>query len=376
MTSSERLLTVLRGGLPDRVPCAPDTSQMIPARLVGGPVYNISLYQNPPPWKAYIDCVKHFGFDGMMDWALIEFDEEKANEPEWKTAIVKRTEDAIFTQEYHFENHRPVWSSRLTAHYRDSPPHRRLLPALANLPEIPLKWAPLELETRYPTGERLLKLMKEEMGHHGLIGAWCGTSRLLGTEQDVYDYYENPDTWIETSEQLLRKAELRFKLLMQCDPRPDFICCGASGTLIFQTPEIFRTLGLPIVKRVTQLARDAGIPSHIHSCGPEKALIDICANETDLTVIDPLEQPPMGDCDLADIKRRYGRRLVLKGNLHTTKTMLMGSASDVQKAARKAIDDAAEGGRFILSTGDQCPRDTPFDNIHAMMEAAVTHGGY
>ena len=33
MTSKERLMTVLRGGIPDRVPCMPDFSNMIPCRL-------------------------------------------------------------------------------------------------------------------------------------------------------------------------------------------------------------------------------------------------------------------------------------------------------------------------------------------------------
>ncbi len=78
--------------------------------------------------------------------------------------------------------------------------------------------------------------------------------------------------------------------------KPDFICTGGAGTLIFQTPNTFRELALPIVKRITTLAKQYGIPSHIHSCGPEKELVKIVAEEIDLTVIDPLEIPPMGDC--------------------------------------------------------------------------------
>jgi uroporphyrinogen decarboxylase len=100
------------------------------------------------------------------------------------------------------------------------------------------------------------------------------------------------------------------------------------------------------------------------------------ATETDLTVIDPLEQPPMGDCDLAELKSLYGDQIVLKGNLHTTRTMLRGSVEDVREASRRAIDAAGEGGRFILSTGDQCGRDTPFENLKAMIEIARTYGQY
>ncbi len=45
-------------------------------------------------------------------------------------------------------------------------------------------------------------------------------------------------------------------------------------------------------------------------------------------------------------------------------------------ASQKAIDDAADGGGFILSTGDQCGRDTPEQNILALVETARTHGVY
>ncbi len=47
MTSRERLLTVIRGGIPDCVPVAPDVSTMIPARLITIPLedflYSFSL---------------------------------------------------------------------------------------------------------------------------------------------------------------------------------------------------------------------------------------------------------------------------------------------------------------------------------------------
>lgn len=66
----------------------------------------------------------------------------------------------------------------------------------------------------------------------------------------------------------------------------------------------------------------------------------------------------------------------MKGNLHTTEVMLRGRPEDVVAAARKAIDDAAAGGRFILSTGDQCGRDTPDENIFALLEVAKSYGRY
>jgi uroporphyrinogen-III decarboxylase len=115
---------------------------------------------------------------------------------------------------------------------------------------------------------------------------------------------------------------------------------------------------------------------HVHSCGPETALVKMAAEETHLTVVDPLEIPPMGDWDLAELKRLYGDKIVLKGNLHTTRVMLHGTVDDVIAASKRAIDDAAAGGSFILSTGDQSGRDTPDENLRAMVEVAHTYGKY
>ncbi|PJB27814.1 hypothetical protein CO111_03315 [Candidatus Desantisbacteria bacterium CG_4_9_14_3_um_filter_50_7] len=142
------------------------------------------------------------------------------------------------------------------------------------------------------------------------------------------------------------------------------------------TPKIVRDISFPALKKITTMCKDAGVPTQIHCCGPERALVEMCANETDLTSINPLEIPPMGDCDLAEIKRSFGKNLSLMGNLHTTEVMLRGKVADVKNASKKAIDDAAAGGGFLLSTGDQCGRDTPEENIFAMVETARSYGKY
>lgn len=64
------------------------------------------------------------------------------------------------------------------------------------------------------------------------------------------------------------------------------------------------------------------------------------------------------------------------GNLHTTETMLFGTPEEVLSASRKAIQDAGANGGFILSTGDQCGRETPDENIFAMVEAVEKYGRY
>ena len=114
----------------------------------------------------------------------------------------------------------------------------------------------------------------------------------------------------------------------------------------------------------------------LHACGRERWLVEVLANETDLDCVNPLERPPMGDCHLKEIKAAFGDRLALAGNIHTTDVMLLGTREDVDAACRDAIEDAAEGGGFILMTGDQCGRDTPEANLVAFVEAAKKYGTY
>ena len=376
MNSRERLLTVLRGELPDCVPVAPDFSNMIPARRTGKPFWDLYLYNDPPIWEAYIECAKYFDIDSLMDgYFPLTFADEVQDEG-WERQIVLKTPERIVTQSSRGENGRREWQPLVDVYYVADSPTQGIPPAKAGLPPTPEKWEPLEGVKPVDLGPAGLKRVKELIGDQGLVGAWVTSSCALGSEQAIYEYYDNPDKRETWARQRVGAAERRFEKIMASEVKPDFLCVGGSGSLIFQTPKIFRQLAFPAVRRAIELATEAGLPTHVHSCGPEKALVKIFAEETSLTVIDPLEIPPMGDCDLAELKRLYGNKIVLKGNLHTTQVMWQGSPADVVKASRKAIDDAGAGGRFILSTGDQCGRDTPDENLFAMVETARTYGRY
>ena len=377
MTSRERLLAVMRGEIPDCVPCCPDISNMVPCRLTGKPFWDIYVYEDPPLWKAYIEAVKHFDIDGGFE--LYDFgpvDVLDGTDSGWQTRIVMRRQDGSFvTQDYHAES--DAWSRHVVVHTADNPPATNVRPEKLGLPPEPSEWEEIEGVKPWPVGLERWKLMRKEMGDQGVLGLNSGASTIvLNNPDEIYSYYDDPRPWRELTQQIIGRVEERMEKIAKMDPRPDVLLCGGSGSLVWQTPRIFRELALPALQRATEMAYDLGIPTHVHSCGPERALVGMAAEETKLTVIDPLEAPPMGDCDLAELKARYGRKIVLKGNLHTTDIMLRGTAEEVMAASKRAIDAAAAGGRFILSTGDQCGRDTPDANIRAMVETARSYGRY
>ena len=378
MTPRERLLTVLRGGIPDRVPVAPDFSNMIPCRLTGKPFWQLYLYNDPPAYEAYIHAAKHFNIDSLMDgYFWLDFPAPPApNARPFERFIVHRTADRIVTRAAFTDTPQPEWWPAVTVYYRADSPTGNLKPAQLGLPEIPEKYERIEGVKPVLPGPRELTRLKKLMGDQGLVGVFLAGTNALGNAQGVYDYYDNPEKYERIARERVEAVERRFAQIMALEDKPDFLCVGGSGTLVFQTVEIFRKVALPAVKRAIELATAAGFPTHVHSCGPEAELVKIMAEETNLTVIDPLEIPPMGDCILADLKKKYGSKIVLKGNLHTTDVMWRGTPDDVIRAACEAMRDAGEGGRFILSTGDQCGRDTPDENLHALLYAAEEYGVY
>ena len=371
------MLTAMTGGQPDCVPVAPDVSNMIPCRLTGKPFWDVYLYGDPPRWQAYIQAVKHFGFDGWLDGVPLQLDCERQAAEErrrWREAIVRRTDDRIYTRRHAVVDGKEVWTDHATVYYIADPPTGGLpLDKVGLPPGPPAAWEDVERRTR-TSGTEALEAARAMMGDDGVIGLTVGLPGLGKEPESTYQYYDSRDTVVERCRRQHEATVRRARELLTL--RPDFILIGMSGHMIWNPEPIFRELSLPTLKAVTALCRAAGIPSQIHCCGPEHDLVRIAANETDLDSINPLEVPPMGDCRLAEVKRELGHAISLMGNLHTTEVMLKGTPDDVRRASEQAIDDAAAGGGFILSTGDQCGRDTPDANIHAMIETARTYGRY
>jgi uroporphyrinogen decarboxylase len=206
--------------------------------------------------------------------------------------------------------------------------------------------------------------------HHWLWAFDGGLDAVIGA---IYDY---PDLMEELLAVEHRRVIETTKRYLDAPFTIDFLMIGASGLLTLSNPALYRKFSLPTIQAVTRLCRQAGMPTMLHACGKSKYLVETFAAETDLSCFNPLEKPPMGDIELSEAKRIAGTKLALMGNLHTTDVMLRGTADDVVRESKKAIDEAGKDGGFILSTGDQCGRDTPDENIFAMIRTAREYGRY
>ena len=376
MTPRERLLTAIRNQKPDRVPCAPDISNMIPARLTRRPFWDIYLHENPPLWRAYLEAMRYFGIDGWFIYGDMQYRYATPLETEKKE--VSRSAERIVIAE---RTRTPAGDLTTETTYYIADPPTVTVKAIKDPKE---DWPKLRYLFQEPIGydPSLLQVQRRELGEQGILGIWLAAPGFQiwfgafhgGIEALTYLYQDHPELVEEL--RLLHERSILKEAEMVIEARPDFILTGGSGAITLQSPALVRKLSLPTLKKTTRMAKEAGVLTMVHCCGYEYELVKMCAEETNLDCINPLEEPPMGDCYLARIKREFGERLSLMGNLHTTNIMLLGSPPEVERAARQAIDDAAADGGFILSTGDQCGRDTPDENIRKLVEVCKTYGRY
>jgi len=377
MNSRERLLIAMTGGRPDRVPCTPDFSNMIPCRLTGKPFWDIYLHNDPPLWQAYIDAARYFGVDAWFFEGRLDFGYK--NNVDYRSSIVSQDDERIVQ---HTVIGTPSGDMEAENTYYSADPPTPTVKAAKDLKEDFRKlrhmFAPPTSFTT-DTARRQKLALGDDQAFGACVGypgfqVWCvfvegGVEPLAYAEMDNSEVLEE---WRDVHErQVLKQTEMIIDSGMF-----DYLLLGASGSITLASPALFDKYALPTIKKVTAMCRQAGLPTMLHSCGKQEYLVKQCAQHTDLDCVNPLEIPPMGDCILADIKQRYGDKLALMGNLHTTEVMLKGSVEDVERAAKQCIDDAAAGGGFILSTGDQCGRDTPDENIFKLVEVCSTYGRY
>lgn len=79
--------------------------------------------------------------------------------------------------------------------------------------------------------------------------------------------------------------------------------------------------------------------------------------------------------DLAEVKRVYGKRFCLIGNIDSSRTLPFGTPADVEAEAREAMDVAAPGGGYILASDHSLHDGIPVENIRALARVGTTYGG-
>lgn len=139
------------------------------------------------------------------------------------------------------------------------------------------------------------------------------------------------------------------------------------------SPRHFDKFVFPRLKQITDLCHRYGVPYIKHTDGNVNSLIDgmIAAGVDGFQAIEPV-----AGMDIAQLKRNYGDRLTLIGNVDCARLLVSGTVEEVRQQTRAVIRAAAPGGGFVLSSSNSIHPGVQPQLYLAMLAAAREAGKY
>ena len=195
-----------------------------------------------------------------------------------------------------------------------------------------------------------------------------------GMDQLLMDYVDRPQLAHALAEMTL---DFKIRLMQRAIAAgADVVVsgddyAGRMGPLM--SPKHFREFVLPYLQRSVQAAHEAGALYIKHTDGDIWRLIDLLV-EAGIDALDPLE--PIARMDIGEVKRRYGQRLALIGNIDCTELLPHGSLADVEAAVQETIAKAAPGGGYVLASSNSIHPGVNPQNYRTMVETARRWGNY
>ncbi len=232
---------------------------------------------------------------------------------------------------------------------------------------------PAEEYERMGCLEQVRALVADLGDHIFLAGTAAGqTMNSLaawrGGEQAMLDLREDPAFVMEVMERATAISIEVGKAMIRAG------CHGiytgdawASASII--SPRDYERFCQPFHARAAAAFHELGAKVYLHICGNCMPIIEMMA-DTGVDAIEPLDLMDSGA--LAEARRRVGDRVCLKGGVSTL-ALLNGTPDEVYRLSCEAIQVCGPTG-YILGSGDDIPRDAPFENIEAMVRAAFGRG--
>ena len=203
-------------------------------------------------------------------------------------------------------------------------------------------------------------------------------NRLRGIQQAYMDLATAPELVAYCLDKLFDLAyEDSRRIYEQIPGRVDITYVaedfGSQENLLF-SPATIREVFIPRMKRMIDLAHEAGAYVFFHSDGAIRPIIpDMIAAGID--VLNPLQWRCRGMAR-ARIKRDFGAQVVLHGGVDNQHTLAFGSVADIQAEVRENIELLGAGGGYILAPCHNIQSVSPPENVVAMYQTGYELGRY
>jgi uroporphyrinogen-III decarboxylase len=356
MTSRERLLTALDGGIPDRVPASVHQWQPYHLRKYLGGISDIAAF-------------RRFGLDASLGrLPMIE-------RPDRNWQIETRNLDA------------PAGETRVQTII--TTPGGKLDYTLGSneitgfiTTHLVKRQEDVELIDRYMPTPRLdreaLQRDFNEMGEDGIMrsgvwgdqaGPWQHAVCLMGTTEMIMAATDSPGWVHEFLEVLWNKKEKWIRENLD-GAAVDLVETGggaASSTVI--SPKFFREFCLPYDRKMHDLLHSLGHRVVYHTCGGMMPILELIV-ETGCDAAETLTPKSMGgDARAEEMKERIGRDVALIGGLDQSAVLETGTRDSIFQHVHEMFDAYGPNGGYIMSPSDHFFHVPP-ENLQAYADAA------
>lgn len=207
-----------------------------------------------------------------------------------------------------------------------------------------------------------------------LNDVWSIPSRMMPFEDFIMMILDDPELvqdivnmTVDVNIELARQAvERGVKVVYTGD---DY--AYNSGPMI--SPTMFEDLFAPPLNRVIGAYKQMGLYVIKHTDGNIMPIIDIIM-DSGIDCIDPID--PIAGMSLSHMKKTYGERVCIKGNVDCANTLVYGSVDETIEETKNCLKTAAPGGGYILSSSNTIHSSVNPENYLAMLDTLKKFGSY
>jgi uroporphyrinogen decarboxylase len=221
------------------------------------------------------------------------------------------------------------------------------------------------MERYLPPGMKLIV----QLGYL-FMGAW----QIMGFQNFCVQLVDDPEFVQAVVDRLAVSQAAVLETLLQHDCvgavwMPDDLCYN-SGPVV--APRHYRKYIYPWYARLVERCHQAGRPVGLHSDGDLARLLPDLV-ECGFDAIHPFE-PPLND--IVQVKRQWGDRIAVCGNVDLKATLIAGTPQTVRDEVYEKALQLAPGGGWLVGSSNSIPDFVPIENYSALLNASLEYGRY
>ena len=141
----------------------------------------------------------------------------------------------------------------------------------------------------------------------------------------------------------------------------------------FFSPDTYRKYLFPYIEEQIKIIKDKNIPVYFHSDGNINLIVEDLVG-MGISCLHPIQRT--AHMDISQIKKKYGNKIAIVGNVDSSHTLPFKSKEEVIKETKECLKIGAPGGGYILASDSDIRDDMPVENVLAMFETGRKYGKY